>query len=1426
MTSISFSTLSTYQILIFITFCLTILCILAIWYIHIRAQRRQYAFIFFFFWYFLGAVLGIINLFLVPTSAFPFFVSHAKNSSETPLKTSLSDAVTLFNSSTGGYSGYLAYQLADDVATLLPKSIEYTVSMKTCIISAHLTTIQCLGACITLSQWTWYIYRCLQRKLGVVHPKLINVLSVDGPSRVGADGHDAADEPFTPGFRFARPFSSLADIQFRLPAFVVAPIVVTLVLIRDAAKQLFFCCFPQREMDFKEEMSHDENEVFESWPMWSVDMNANIPHSGRYARATMTTTTTATATTSSTAEAIPSPHIQPEVSVLPPTLAAKLGVQGLDLSHMHPEEAAHGFDIDGARIKYVQDSWQHRAKIKWRDYRPLLDDLMLCIVWPVVVGVALFFISMSGRSYEVFPIRGGCGLPKHAGRADFLTMTIIDALSTAFSLVGCILAVLSWKLFWKQNGSVMLNIKGHSPSPAVLQLLKSTSIVRNFLVLCLFLNSLVFASCVVHLAMSGFLFEDKHQNLVQPLFQPAENDYAIFTVFISFALSVCTLLSLSWIQYKRTVKSLFRVFCCCVRGKSQTTTQPEDGSDDIGPFPFPFSLHAESGHHHGERGMERSGGKKDTKVGNDERNKVLQMRHVIGELSNKRLSGKGAMPDALNEAELGVRPSSGGVNSRDMRTLATPRCPCATGIMHSSNTCQIHPGRFYANKDALTIVQSNESARDAPPCSYLKGKQVLQPMTSKEPTRLPISSTDVTSTVCSQNTSELMPASGANYMGEKKKKEENMLEEYDAELVTTPRSLTPRIRAFGRPFKPMHSHEDTSAQLVSEDHDCGATFGGDSLRERRVSANTVSSRATDTSSRHSVGCSCSRQEQGQIEMQEGDNVQVEGDHHCQTHTKQACCHNRGHCRRHRRSKNSSLQLSHDSSHSNHDHRTHGHCRHQDPFSHPHARSQRGSRSSNELMVPMSSFPCSKHESIVVMSPCTLTTLDKCANEDVFSDDDDGHVNKDADRDAEGNSESDLNPKNKNVGSSVRINATGHPLAHPHQRCRSSRRHSLLQNKDQTAMTRTIYSSRRHRTSEAAYGESWMGHRHQEISKVESSPRQRLSSQYRRGCDGGHHPRRRQSMIRRATRHGERTHSHHHYHHRHHQQQRQQQSHRFAVSDELIHKAVASDDSDIEYSATISKRRHHSDPTIAKSSSSSLSRRVKVQQAPCRQRAMISSKIMKEEEQEKEKVLTMFSPELGHMITLPRGFKPHTVLPSPSTSPSTLSAASLQRPLSVLQEDVECATYHGHILSLKWERPSSPHSNASQPFGCKEHPQLSLNSSWMSSATAPPSNFSSQLSSCPSSPRRSFSSMASSMTSLMASSTSSKSSSSSLVHIKRRASRKRATYGSRNHLNREEVARTVKAIAPAPQVQPPTPPSQALANVPVEKLKFLPKLAME
>lgn len=117
----------------------------------------------------------------------------------------------------------------------------------------------------------------------------------------------------------------------------------------------------------------------------------------------------------------------------------------------------------------------------------------------------------------------------------------------------------------------------------MIQLLKSTALVRNFLNLSLILNGLIFISRLIHLISSGIHFRATTPiGILRPLFNVAGHDYAIFTVFVAMVVALMTLLSLTWRGWSRLAKAVCHFY-------TERGVGSEAGdSDNASKYQFPF----------------------------------------------------------------------------------------------------------------------------------------------------------------------------------------------------------------------------------------------------------------------------------------------------------------------------------------------------------------------------------------------------------------------------------------------------------------------------------------------------------------------------------------------------------------------------------------------------------------------------------------------------------------------------------------------------------------------------------------------------------------------------------------------------------------------------------------------------------------------
>ncbi|KAG0043442.1 hypothetical protein BGZ83_011407, partial [Gryganskiella cystojenkinii] len=473
--------------------------------------------------------------------------------------------------------------------------------MQLCIFLAHIYEIQWFGVCFALIKWTWYLYRCLTRKLAVVDLRLSlagNVAGADPDDNGNGDpkhqrhrmttSHTsstvaaasaasaafgspssadyarssrydtAANKATAAGFRVHRPIRSLADLWARLPVFTITPFVMAAILVRDGVMQCL-CCGNSRRKRTPSRRAEDNNlqsgglpnASHETWMEWSsiceeeiarsaqlsIDKKAKrpfdygsangvlLPHDGgRFERGDLESANTTIAANSTlspvtrcsnhtTATMVgpstPLPRLQ---SVATPmmgseqltfTLASKTGtVHGSDHIRETLDER-FAYDISGRRIQFESDTWWYKIKAQVRCRANCLEDLGFCIGIPFVVFLLRFIIAVEGRSYEIYPNRGGCRISRGSAHADWAVVLVMEVVITLVALLGIIFAGLSLFQFCRQKGAFNINVKTLTPSPRVLQLYDVTKVVRHLLFLCVGLNAIFCFARVLHLAGLG-----------------------------------------------------------------------------------------------------------------------------------------------------------------------------------------------------------------------------------------------------------------------------------------------------------------------------------------------------------------------------------------------------------------------------------------------------------------------------------------------------------------------------------------------------------------------------------------------------------------------------------------------------------------------------------------------------------------------------------------------------------------------------------------------------------------------------------------------------------------------------------------------------------------------------------------------------------
>ncbi|KAG0204814.1 hypothetical protein BGX33_008267 [Mortierella sp. NVP41] len=493
--------------------------------------------------------------------------------------------------------------------------------LQTCILFAHFDEVIWLGVGTALLQWTWYLYRSLRRKLGVVSPRLMEAIAENDPNSRGnrfAQGYDA---DMAAGFSFDRSIRSSADVWAMFPSFIVAPVVILVAVLKTCIRRTCCCCFAgsnapisvQNRAVMEEEIrkkmkQKDVEDVFEAWPKWPSymedDPSANRatteafdePFEIQVHRGPGTSIRPAAPSIVSARPSL-DPSVRPSLapsarpSIAPsarpsidpsarPSLATKLRVSRLDLNDTHDE--SYGYDITRQRIRYRKDSWGHKFRVMLTVHERLINDIVGCIVIPALVFIPLYLVSAKNRSYEVFPGRGGCRVSSNGAQSDWVRVVMLEVLNAVIAVVGLLLSILSILQFKKQHGALSFKMKSLTPSPAVLRLYKSTTVVKNIILLCVGLNMTSTLGRIAHLGLRATKFNPsakQNRRGLQPLFRYADQDPDAVLFAMAMIFIVATYLSLTWTSLKNR-RSVF--FCCC---SSRNDTAGDNDNDENFSFP-------------------------------------------------------------------------------------------------------------------------------------------------------------------------------------------------------------------------------------------------------------------------------------------------------------------------------------------------------------------------------------------------------------------------------------------------------------------------------------------------------------------------------------------------------------------------------------------------------------------------------------------------------------------------------------------------------------------------------------------------------------------------------------------------------------------------------------------------------------------------
>ncbi|KAF9942254.1 hypothetical protein BGZ65_007128 [Modicella reniformis] len=210
-------------------------------------------------------------------------------------------------------------------------------------------------------------------------------------------------------------------------------------------------------------------------------------------------------------------------------------------------------------------------KVRRRD---IVWNAAVCFGLPLALLILLFFIRLKGRTYEVFPNRGGCRISRDRGRTDWIRELILEVVTTTIAMLGVAFAVITFLRFRRLSRTLKLNLEGLTPSPELLHLFKS---IQLFLMFGVSLNIICFFSCVVRLGLYRFGPEDKILLLMfPPLFRLAEDDPEVYHVAPLSLLVLITFIVLLWPRLRKWIKTI----------RQRINSNPEN-EPQANPHPFP-----------------------------------------------------------------------------------------------------------------------------------------------------------------------------------------------------------------------------------------------------------------------------------------------------------------------------------------------------------------------------------------------------------------------------------------------------------------------------------------------------------------------------------------------------------------------------------------------------------------------------------------------------------------------------------------------------------------------------------------------------------------------------------------------------------------------------------------------------------------------
>ncbi|KAF9147734.1 hypothetical protein BG015_010586 [Linnemannia schmuckeri] len=604
--------LSAFEVALVVFSVLACLLIISIWVRQAKERRQHFSLSFMFIWLLLVALLTFLSQFLLEPSSFDLSLPEISG-----LQTF--NSAYLIDPTHGPVSGLTAVS----TIAITPKNVS---QLQTCVLFAHFEEVLWLGVGISLLRWTWYLYSSLRRKLGVVSPRLIEAVAehdsaaVRGSTRAYGGSGGGVESNMAAGFSFTRrSIRSLSDVWGMMPVFIVVPVAIMGLVIKTCIRSVFCCYCLARNSNDKTPIS-DQNravmeeeiqrkmkaknvgDVFEAWPKWPKYMDDDPLANQNQVAAEPSDQFTqlhvqsplpdvGSLSSQSTTTSLVSEH---------PTLAAKLRVTRLDLNDTHEE--SYGYDITKQRIRYHRDSWSHKTRVMMVVHRRLIGDICVCIVIPALAFIPLYVIPAQDRAYNIYRNRGGCRVSDNGSQADWVRMVVLLTLNTFIAVFGLLFAILSILQFKKQNGALSFKMKSLTPSPAVLRLYKATEIVKNILLFCVGLNTILALGRIIYLGQAISAYKQLTVNGTnldpQPLFRAAKHDPDVSLVFLAIVLVVVTYLTTFWTGLRN-----WRCLLCCFRYAS---SENEDGSAhansaSLHNYPKPLNSISKGVHQHQQR---------------------------------------------------------------------------------------------------------------------------------------------------------------------------------------------------------------------------------------------------------------------------------------------------------------------------------------------------------------------------------------------------------------------------------------------------------------------------------------------------------------------------------------------------------------------------------------------------------------------------------------------------------------------------------------------------------------------------------------------------------------------------------------------------------------------------------------------------------